>query len=121
MQKSAATGLARRIGAIAMVLCAGLPAVSCSGFVADNWPHFAGGEPAGLPPRPGSPGYAEYIAHQNALAAGGESEPKAAANPPSVTPAAAVQTSSVNNPPPVVRQPQSIGDADQNVGNGGLY
>lgn len=27
------------------------------------WPHWAGGEPAGLPPRPGQPGYEEFIAH----------------------------------------------------------
>ena len=34
-----------------------------SGYMADNWPHWAGGEPTGLPPRPGQPGYAGYIAH----------------------------------------------------------
>lgn len=42
---------------------------SCSGFsgyVADNWPHWAGGMPADVPPRPGAPGYNEFIAHGQA-------------------------------------------------------
>jgi hypothetical protein len=50
-----------------MVLALGLILGSCSGFsgvVADNWPHWAGGLPAGAPPRPGAPGYEEFIAHK---------------------------------------------------------
>jgi hypothetical protein len=36
-------------------------AASCSaGTVADHVPVWAGGEPEGVPPRPGSPGYEEY-------------------------------------------------------------
>ena len=44
----------------------GLALGACSSFsdaVADHWPHFAGGEPNNVPPRPGAPGYANYIAH----------------------------------------------------------
>jgi hypothetical protein len=41
----------------------GLNLAGCGGFVADHWPHWAGGMPADVPPRPGSPGYAEFIAH----------------------------------------------------------
>jgi hypothetical protein len=53
---------------------------ACStGTVADMWPHWAGGEPAGVPPRPGQPGYEEFIAHgqasQNPAAAPGAAQP----------------------------------------------
>lgn len=44
----------------------GLMLGACSAFsdaVSDHWPHFAGGEPGGLPPRPGTPGYDRFIAH----------------------------------------------------------
>ena len=61
-----------------MVLGFGLLLGSCSGFsgfVADSWPHWAGGEPKDIPPRPGAPGYDEFIAHkpqdQNAAPAAG--------------------------------------------------
>ena len=43
---------------------------SCSGFagsVADNWPRWAGGMPSDVPPRPGAPGYNEFIAHGQAV------------------------------------------------------
>lgn len=33
---------------------------SISGFVADAWPHWAGGLPAEAPPRPSDPRYEEY-------------------------------------------------------------
>ena len=36
---------------------------STSDFVADYWPHFAGGEPNDVPPRPGDPGYRKFIEH----------------------------------------------------------
>lgn len=55
-----------RLVATALAFALGLPLGSCgsvSDFVADSWPHFAGGEPAGMPPRPGTPGYAAFIAH----------------------------------------------------------
>ncbi len=55
---------------------------ACSPFsssIADMWPHWAGGEPAGLPPRPGEPGYAQFIAHgqpsQNPAAAPAAAQP----------------------------------------------
>jgi hypothetical protein len=34
-----------------------------SGYVADHWPHWAGGMPDDVPPRPGAPGYDEFVAH----------------------------------------------------------
>lgn len=65
----------RRIAAVATVLCAGLVLVSCAGtgsedgfsaYVADHWPHWAGGMPNDVPPRPGTPGYRQFIAHGQA-------------------------------------------------------
>jgi hypothetical protein len=51
---------------IAILLTLGPMLGSCSGFagnVADNWPRWAGGMPPDVPPRPGAPGYNEFIAH----------------------------------------------------------
>jgi hypothetical protein len=48
-----------------LLLCAALGACSSfSGFVSDSWPTWAGGMPKDVPPRPGAPGYEEFIAHQ---------------------------------------------------------
>jgi hypothetical protein len=60
-----------RLVKAAFVLGLGLNLTSCGGFVADHWPHWAGGLPDGVPPRPGAPGYAEFIAH-------GQARPEAA-------------------------------------------
>ena len=68
--------------AAALVLCLGLMLASCSSFaglVADHWPHWAGGMPDNIPPRPGAPGYDEFIAHgqpsQDADFATGDTKP----------------------------------------------
>jgi hypothetical protein len=49
-------------------------------FASDHWPHWAGGLPQGAPPRPGAPGYDEYIAHQQVDPA--PAKPAAAGSPP---------------------------------------
>lgn len=52
--------------AAALALGCALALGACSPFsssIADMWPHWMGGEPSGLPPRPGQPGYEEFIAH----------------------------------------------------------
>jgi hypothetical protein len=78
-----------------------------AGFTADHWPHWAGGMPEGIPPRPGTPGYDDYVAHRQA-----ETEPAK----PAVTggtanaPAAAA---------PAGVEPRS--DDDRSVTRGGLY
>ena len=36
-----------------------------AGVVTDAWPTWAGGMPKDVPPRPGAPGYEEFIAHQH--------------------------------------------------------
>jgi hypothetical protein len=53
----------KRLFKAAILLGLGLNLASCGGFVADHWPHWAGGMPADVPPRPGAPGYADFIAH----------------------------------------------------------
>ena len=48
------------------VLFLSLTLCSCSsfsGYVADHWPRWAGGMPDDVPPRPGTPGYDEFVAH----------------------------------------------------------
>jgi hypothetical protein len=123
--------------AIAVCLVLALGACSpFSGYVADSWPHWAGGEPTGLPPRPGSPGYAEYIAHgqpvQNPEAAAG-----AAQAPPAVettqtvsqTPAGTVQRTSIFGGPQVAAPrpsvqappPAAAPSDDASIVRGGLY
>lgn len=71
----------RRLAAAALVLGGASVLGACSPFsgsVAEMWPHWAGGEPAGLPPRPGEPGYQQFIAHgepsQNPPAAPGAAQ-----------------------------------------------
>jgi len=63
--------MTKRLITAAIMLCLGPVLGSCGGasengfsaYVADHWPHWAGGMPADVPPRPGDPGYAEFIAH----------------------------------------------------------
>src|SRR5579872_3728381 len=60
---------AARSLAVAAVLGLGLALGACSpfaGLVADHWPRWAGGMPDDVPPRPGAPGYDEFIAHGQA-------------------------------------------------------
>jgi hypothetical protein len=104
--------MVKRLSVALLVLGLGLLLGSCgpvAGFTADHWPHWAGGLPEGTPPRPGTPGYADYVAHRQA-----ETEPGkpaatgAAANAPAA-PAAA----------PAAAEPQS--DDDRPVRRGGLY
>jgi hypothetical protein len=62
---------------------------SVSSSVSDHWPHWAGGMPADVPPRPGAPGYEDFIAHKqtdtdssNPAATGAMANPQP---PPSAT------------------------------------
>jgi len=57
----------RQFIAVLMMVCLGALLGSCgsySGYVADHWPRWAGGMPGDVPPRPGAPGYNDYIAHR---------------------------------------------------------
>jgi hypothetical protein len=102
--------MVKRLSVALMGLGLGLLLGSCgpvAGFTADHWPHWAGGLPAGTPPRPGTPGYDDYVAHRQA-----ETEPPkaAAANAVANAPAA---------PAPAATEPRS--DDDRPVTRGGLY
>jgi hypothetical protein len=56
----------KRLFTAAILLGLGLGLAGCGGYVADHWPHWAGGLPADAPPRPGSPGYGDFVAHGQA-------------------------------------------------------
>ena len=64
----------KRLIAAAIIVCSGAVLGSCAGssedgfsaFVSDHWPRWAGGMPDDVPPRPGAPGYQEFIAHGQA-------------------------------------------------------
>jgi hypothetical protein len=119
----------RRLITAATLLGFGLSLASCGGFVADHWPHWAGGMPADVPPRPGAPGYAEFVAH-------GQAAPEIKQQPPAVagvqgtiqpgaaTPAVATSAAAASAPPAApVRAaiPDSDITQDSSVVNGGLY
>jgi hypothetical protein len=64
----AALRMSKSVMSAVAVLSLGLTLGSCSsfsGYVADHWPRWAGGMPDDVPPRPGAPGYEEFIAHGN--------------------------------------------------------
>jgi hypothetical protein len=59
----------RRLALLVMVANCGFALASCSGvsgYVSDRYPHWAGGEPHDVPPRPGAPGYDDFISHKGA-------------------------------------------------------
>ena len=114
----------RRLITAVTLLGFGLNLASCGGFVADHWPHWAGGLPADVPPRPGTPGYADFVAH-------GQPKPDPKQEPAAT--AAAVQSGAQQAPvAPVSAAPapaapirgSAPGDdglQDSSVVNGGLY
>jgi hypothetical protein len=66
LRRSAGGMRLKRCVAAALVVGCAWALGACSPFsssIADMWPHSMGGEPVGLPPRPGQPGYEEFIAH----------------------------------------------------------
>jgi len=115
----------KRLITAATLLGFGLNLASCGGFVADRWPHWAGGMPADVPPRPGAPGYEEFIAHgqpkpqpkqeptatATAVQSGAQQAPVAPAPAAPAPPAAPVRAAA---PGDDVLQ-------DSSVVNGGLY
>jgi hypothetical protein len=118
-----------------IVLALGAVLGSCgsvSGYVADHWPHWAGGMPGDVPPRPGAPGYDEFIAHGQTDQAAGTSATaapkpifstaKPKAQPAVVEPAVAEPAGAV--PSPSQAQPASAADRpgeEPRVVKGGLY
>ena len=124
----------KRLFKTAILLGLGLNLASCGGFVADHWPHWAGGMPADVPPRPGAPGYADFIAHGQAKPEQAKPEPAKQDVVNSASPqqpaAPAAQTSLEQSPatqrPPSNAQirsvtPQEDLSQDSSIVNGGLY
>jgi hypothetical protein len=88
--------LARNEGRVTLMRCAlgigllmcDLLLASCSSmgaFVGDNLPVWAGGLPKGTPPRPGTPGYREYlksIGEETADVPAGPGDPSTGNRPP---------------------------------------
>jgi hypothetical protein len=100
----------------ALLVLTGLCLGSCasvSATVSDHWPTWAGGMPNDVPPRPGAPGYEEFLAHQQ--------RQDAAASPPAdgSTQATSVIASpnKISGRPPPANQPAENSGAAQ----GGLY
>ena len=100
-------GTTKRLFTLTAALCVCLTLGACSsfsGFVSDTWPTWAGGMPKDVPPRPGAPGYEEFIAHQqrqdvppNTGAVSGAPPGTAAAAAPATAPG----TTAAVPPPPV--------------------
>src|SRR5271155_392714 len=90
-----------------VMLSVGVLLGSCSpfaGFVSDHWPHWAGGMPDDVPPRPGTPGYDDFIAHgqaaKNAAAATpADDRTNAAAAPSQAAPVPAASAQQVSRQP----------------------
>ncbi len=113
---------------LALGSCGGASESGFTGYVADHWPHWAGGMPDDVPPRPGAPGYDEFIAHGQAEgnaakpAAPGQKTAATAVRPGVPQPAAApvspaAPVTVAAPPPPADEQPGE----DPSVVKGGLY
>jgi hypothetical protein len=130
-------GTTKRLFTLTAALCVCLTLGACSsfsGFVSDTWPTWAGGMPKDVPPRPGAPGYEEFIAHQqrqdvppNTGAVPGAPPGPAAAAAPAATPGTAAAV-----PPPPVAAPAGSANTqplprayarpdDRSATQGGLY
>jgi hypothetical protein len=110
----AALGIAKSIVAPVAVLCLGLMLGSCSsfsGYVADHWPRWAGGMPDDVPPRPGAPGYEEFVAH---------GQPSNVAAKPITTDVKPVSAEAKTDAAAVPARQQSAGEPTV-VQRGGLY
>jgi hypothetical protein len=97
---------------------------SFAGAVSDHWPTWAGGMPSDVPPRPGAPGYAEFISHQQAkdeaaaaTAAKGGAAPIAATTPTGAVPIPTANNGGAQAMPPGGRRVDDQGV----VQGGGLY
>ena len=109
--------IVQRLCLVLLMLSLGPALGSCSGvagLASDIWPHWAGGEPADIPPRPGKPGYDDYIAHQQGTPP--PAKPAEAAQP-------AVAAAAAPAAPAPAAEPAAGPPAEENatVRRGGLY
>lgn len=108
----------KRLVKAAIVLGLGLNLLSCGGFVADHWPHWAGGMPDRVPPRPGTAGYAEFIAHGQAKREASPAETMTQNSTGETTAVQAPVTSAAQVGPVM---PEDEHSRDTSVVTGGLY
>ena len=105
---------------------------SFAGFVSDTWPTWAGGMPKDVPPRPGAPGYEEFISHQQRQDPAATTAPGAAAQAGAPAPGAPGTTgttpasatapnSAVNRAAPQQFPPAYARPDDRATTRGGLY
>jgi hypothetical protein len=87
---------------------------SFSGYVSDHWPTWAGGMPKDVPPRPGAPGYDEFMAHQQGRDAAMTSPPADTNSQPT---AVVSSPNKVSGQAPPVNQPRN----NSSVVQSGLY
>ena len=119
----------KRFVALAAALCLGSSLGACSStsaVVSDHWPHWAGGEPNDLPPRPGTPGYAQFVAHgqasKDAAPAATAQQPAGAVAQGPPGPAVEEQPAPAPVAPPVQSAPIAPAPASgPNVRPGSLY
>jgi len=116
----------KRLFTAAILLAIGLDLASCGGFVADHWPHWAGGLPADAPPRPGTPGYTEFVAHGQAKpevadTAAAPPPVAAAANPPAAAAPAAAPLRQTPAAPTGAAPANDDVPENASVVKGGLY
>ncbi len=120
------SGWVFRVAAVLGLSCA---LAGCGGYVADHWPRWAGGMPDDVPPRPGAPGYDQFITHglpdqtpanPPADTAGTATGKSGAAKPDQKSTAAAAGPVFQQVPAPPAASPAEPGD-NANVVNGGLY
>jgi len=117
-----ARNVIKRFSALTAALLFSLGLAACSSFsntVSDNWPTWAGGMPKDVPPRPGAPGYEEFIAHQQSRQATGTADtmPAGAAPPPVAAAPPPPASANAYAPAPAAVDRQG----DQAVAQGGLY
>jgi hypothetical protein len=108
--------LAPILRAALLVFCSALLG-SCTpfaGYVSDHWPTWAGGMPKDVPPRPGAPGYDDFLAHQKGQDAAVASPP---GDPAAHATSAVAASSNVGGRTPPANQPAD----NASVIQGGLY
>jgi hypothetical protein len=121
----------RRLAATAVLgVCLALGGCSSvAGFVTDSVPTWAGGMPKDVPPRPGAPGYEEFISHQqrqDAAASGAAPGAPGQAATPGTTGTTPVAVAPAPNPGASRPAPQQFPPAyarpdDPSTTKGGLY
>jgi hypothetical protein len=109
----------KRVFAPAMALFVCLALGSCTSFsnvVSDHWPTWAGGMPNDIPPRPGAPGYDDFLVHQQGKDAAAAAAPAANASAQAAPPGVPVEKASAQAAPSGNVAPNEHGAVQ-----GGLY